>query len=147
MTLVVVTNTFILRSLLMDLICKSIYIFLTLYAYTYVFLNYLINICDNYVCVLPLIYQILEFNFCFSWSALSCQVDFAMNSPHFSVLFFSLSALKFIAISLLIFLFSLSTEISMQYRHDGACPTTSKLSSWVSSPGLLARSSVPFLMC
>uniref|UniRef100_A0A2K6MGW3 MLLT10 histone lysine methyltransferase DOT1L cofactor n=1 Tax=Rhinopithecus bieti TaxID=61621 RepID=A0A2K6MGW3_RHIBE len=26
------------------------------------------------------------------------------------------------------------SEISMQYRHDGACPTTSKLSNWVDNP-------------
>uniref|UniRef100_A0A2R8MCJ8 MLLT10 histone lysine methyltransferase DOT1L cofactor n=1 Tax=Callithrix jacchus TaxID=9483 RepID=A0A2R8MCJ8_CALJA len=28
------------------------------------------------------------------------------------------------------------SEISMQYRHDGACPTTSKLSDWVHNPGI-----------
>uniref|UniRef100_A0A452Q8I9 MLLT10 histone lysine methyltransferase DOT1L cofactor n=1 Tax=Ursus americanus TaxID=9643 RepID=A0A452Q8I9_URSAM len=28
------------------------------------------------------------------------------------------------------------SEISMQYRHDGACPTTSKLSNWVGNPGI-----------
>uniref|UniRef100_A0A2I3SR22 MLLT10 histone lysine methyltransferase DOT1L cofactor n=1 Tax=Pan troglodytes TaxID=9598 RepID=A0A2I3SR22_PANTR len=28
------------------------------------------------------------------------------------------------------------SEISMQYRHDGACPTTSKLSNWVDNPGI-----------
>uniref|UniRef100_A0A452E6P9 MLLT10 histone lysine methyltransferase DOT1L cofactor n=1 Tax=Capra hircus TaxID=9925 RepID=A0A452E6P9_CAPHI len=36
----------------------------------------------------------------------------------------------------------LGSEISMQYRHDGACPTTSKLSNWVGNPGIYNSSDV-----
>uniref|UniRef100_A0A2K6PL13 MLLT10 histone lysine methyltransferase DOT1L cofactor n=1 Tax=Rhinopithecus roxellana TaxID=61622 RepID=A0A2K6PL13_RHIRO len=38
------------------------------------------------------------------------------------------------------------SEISMQYRHDGACPTTSKLSNWVDNPSIYNSNdvAVPF---
>lgn len=69
--------------------------------------------------------------------------SFKWMFPYFSGLFLFLSLSHWQLLCWFPFS-SLPTEISMQYRHDGACPTTSKLSNWVGNPGFLTSTSVFF---
>ena len=143
-------NPFILRHLLCRFLCKPLCVFLILYPYmhTHKFLHYLIKICENFIMFgLPVPHipitglSFLYPQFCLLFSARFFRWMFSYFSGLF--LFLLLSHWQLLCW----FPFSsLPTEISMQSRHDGACPTTSKLSNWVGNPGFLTPTLVLFLV-